>query len=301
MSDSGANSSNGRYPDFVCIGAQKAGTTWLHQKLARHPDVWLPALKEVHYFDAVHLHDSLGANLDAARRAAAIRSIQSALKGNLTEAQKLLRIRSITSIGVRELSDAWYGAIFQEAPAQAICGEITPEYAMLPPQGVEHMVRLQPGIKIIFIMRDPIDRAWSALRMMKKRTGSEGPLPIRDRPHGRKFLERADYAATLERFQRQISKANFLELYFDDLVERPEALLQQVCAFLGVDFAAGKFKRLDKRIHRGEPAVMEPETYNRLRQELAPAYERLLNLKNPLFEKWYSRHYGEQTAASHIG
>lgn len=301
MSDSGANSSNCRFPDFVCIGAQKAGTTWLHQKLARHPDIWLPALKEVHYFDAVHLDDSFGANLDAARRDAAIRSIQSTLKGNLTDAQKLLRIRSIASIGMRELSDAWYGAIFQEAPAQAVCGEITPEYAMLPPEGIEHMIRLQPGIKIIFIMRDPIDRAWSALRMMKKRVGSEGSLPARDRPHGRKFLERADYAATIERFQRQISKTNFLELYFDDLVERPEALLQQVCAFLGVDFAAGKFKRLDKRIHRGEPAVMESETYNRLRQELAPAYDRLLNLKNPLFERWHSRHYGEQPAASHIG
>lgn len=300
MSDAGANSSNCRFPDFVCIGAQKAGTTWLHQKLARHPDVWLPALKEVHYFDAVHLDDSVGANLDAARRDAAIRSIQSTLKGNLTDAEKLLRIRSIASIGMRELSDAWYGAIFQEAPMQATCGEITPEYAMLPPEGVEHMVRLQPGIKIIFIMRDPIDRAWSALRMMKKRAGSEGPLPIRDRPHGRKFLERADYAATIERFQRQISKANFLELYFDDLAERPEALLQQVCAFLGVDFAAGKFKRLDKRVHRGEPAAMEPETYHRLRQELAPAYERLLDLKNPRFEAWYSRHYGEQSAASHI-
>lgn len=38
-------------PDFLGIGAQKAGTTWLHANLAAHPGVFLPATKELHYFD----------------------------------------------------------------------------------------------------------------------------------------------------------------------------------------------------------------------------------------------------------
>mgnify|MGYP003645700298 FL=1 len=38
------------YPDFVCIGAQKAATTWLYNVLRRVPGVFLPAIKELHYF-----------------------------------------------------------------------------------------------------------------------------------------------------------------------------------------------------------------------------------------------------------
>ena len=39
------------YPDFLIVGAQKAGTTWLHRNLRAHPQVWMPHDKELHYFD----------------------------------------------------------------------------------------------------------------------------------------------------------------------------------------------------------------------------------------------------------
>ena len=38
-------------PDFIGIGAQKAGTTWLHRNLQAHPEIWMPTEKELHYFD----------------------------------------------------------------------------------------------------------------------------------------------------------------------------------------------------------------------------------------------------------
>lgn len=42
-------------PDFICIGMQKAGTTWLAANLSKHPAVWVPPIKEIHYFDEVHV------------------------------------------------------------------------------------------------------------------------------------------------------------------------------------------------------------------------------------------------------
>ena len=39
------------YPDFLGIGAQKAGTTWLHTNLRPHPQIWMPPIKELHYLD----------------------------------------------------------------------------------------------------------------------------------------------------------------------------------------------------------------------------------------------------------
>lgn len=45
-------------PDFLGIGAQKAGTTWLYENLRRHPDIYLPTPKEIHFFDW-HFHRTL--------------------------------------------------------------------------------------------------------------------------------------------------------------------------------------------------------------------------------------------------
>jgi len=48
----------GRVPDFIGIGAQKAGTSWLHAQLCRHPGIWTPG-KEMHYFDRLDgTHDA---------------------------------------------------------------------------------------------------------------------------------------------------------------------------------------------------------------------------------------------------
>ena len=43
-----------KQPDFLCVGAAKAGTTTLHETLRRHPSIWLPATKELHFFDDDH-------------------------------------------------------------------------------------------------------------------------------------------------------------------------------------------------------------------------------------------------------
>ncbi len=47
------------FPDFLCIGAQRSGTTWLHHNLRQHPEIWMPPLKELHYFDEMEMIRSL--------------------------------------------------------------------------------------------------------------------------------------------------------------------------------------------------------------------------------------------------
>jgi hypothetical protein len=46
-------------PDFLCVGAQKAGTSWLYRELEPHPDFWMPPVKELHYLDLVGRAGSL--------------------------------------------------------------------------------------------------------------------------------------------------------------------------------------------------------------------------------------------------
>jgi hypothetical protein len=286
-----------RYPDFIGIGAQKAGTTWLHKMLLQHQDVWLPPVKELHYFNMLHLNGgqrsvSPPAAFEQRLANTTLRSVKRALKSQLAMPEQLKLIYSLSLIGIHEMTDEWYGRIFQAAPEESICGEITPEYAILPDEGIEHIFRLQPRTKIIFILRDPIDRGWSQLKMMQKRAtiadaqNSERTLKKRD------FFARADYMNTIERFRKHVKEEDFLVLYFDDIAERPQEVLSSVCEFLGVNFAPEKFEGLNEATNQGLPATMEPELYNKIRERLEPVYQRLLVLDNPIVKKWYHKHYG---------
>src|SRR5215210_2387932 len=94
-----------RGPDFLVIGAQRAGTTWLHRVLRQHPKLWLPPVKELHYFDKL---DTMRTILDAKER----RRVR--LNGLLSLNPWLFRFW----LGKR--GDAWYAELFHHAQTQGL-------------------------------------------------------------------------------------------------------------------------------------------------------------------------------------
>ena len=102
-----------RLPDFLVLGTQKGGTTSLQQLLGHHPEVFLAAGKEVHYF-SLH-HD-----------------------------QPL----------------SWYAAHYATAAADQRCGDITPFY-LFHPEIPGRIRALLPQVKLIALLRDPVERALS--------------------------------------------------------------------------------------------------------------------------------------------
>ena len=283
-----------RFPDFLGIGAQKAGTTWLHRKLDEHPDIWVPPLKEIHYFD-VHLERTRDpatglTAMDVARIEKSMQTIEGMLKGGRSIRDRMKRIQGTALIGMRTLTDEWYGTIFQDAARHQACGEITPEYALLPDEGIAHITRLCPDIKIIFVLRDPVDRGWSSLRMMQRRTNTVGSHELRQ-VASEDFLFRADYSVTIERYRRHVPTERILLLDFDEIATNPMAFLTKVCDFLGVPVEHGQFKKLETPIHQGQQSELDPLLYQAICARLRPAYERLLALGFPAARRWYDKHY----------
>jgi hypothetical protein len=292
-----------RFPDFIGIGAQKAGTTWLYRMLEQHPDIWVPPLKEIHYFNTLYLDYPRDAKtgmttLDKLRIERSLEMVDWVIRGRQPGIEKIRKIHSLSLIGLREITDHWYGRIFSQAPLTAVCGEITPEYALLADQGIRHMVALNSNLKIILLMRDPIERAWSDIRM--PRQPFQTSFTEREYVMSNRFLERADYVGTLERYRRHVSGTNIFIGYLDDILERPLHFLEGLCAFLEVEFAAAMFANVTTPIHPGQLRELPPQTYDLLRQTLEPTYDRLLTLDHPVVRQWYCRHFGP-SRASHGG
>lgn len=226
------------FPDFLCIGAQKAGTSWLNHHLGRQPQLWLPPIKEIHYFDGYR--DGLWVRMTGRR--ASYRIARQRAKKCLTNLGKTGQIELLAWY-LRYLmlrrSDSWYISLFPHA-GRRIRGEVTPAYAMLDEQTIGHIHTLRPDLKIVYILRDPIQRGWSQFNMnMQKSPGNptSGTREILEQIGSRRSsLERTgDYIGCLSRWEKYFDRELFHICFFDELAEHPEEFLRDVCLFLGVE------------------------------------------------------------------
>lgn len=279
-----------RYPDFLCIGTQKAGTTWLDRNLRRHPGIWLPPIKELQYFNDVHIPASRSWT-ERYRREKGAASLARYLKQVPEEERDAREIACMTAIVTGPISDDWYGRIFAlAAPGQA-CGEISPDYCILPEEGIAHIVRLAPDIRIVLSLRDPIARSWSHMRMISNGRDPDQRRPPEVLARNREVLARSDYPTILARWRRYIPEDRLLVFFMDDIVAEPQAVLERVCAFLGVPYREKLFRRADNPVHVGEAQAIPEPVLAVLKNGLRPTYEGLMSLYPEIGARWAAKYY----------
>jgi hypothetical protein len=133
----------------------------------------------------------------------------------------------------------WYARQFREAGSR-IAGEITPSYCFLPAADIARVANLLPNAQVIFILRNPIDREFSAARRFFERRQRRAPDTVSEsewldylRGTGRPNPY-SDHAANLERWRTGIGPEHVLPIIFDDLSEQPESVLVRVAQHLGL-------------------------------------------------------------------
>jgi hypothetical protein len=227
-----------RQPDFLCIGAQKAGTTWLYHALRQHPQVAMPPIKELHYFDRgkrPYALDLLSKHAPTRRRF--LRWFRDGLHSSRAGWQEAFwNIRFFCL----PRSDRWYAALFPHR-AGLIAGDITPGYAPMGHDKVAHVQRLLPDAKIIYLLRDPIDRAWSQAAMYFRQYHASASIAAVDLQTIRRFildpynLRFGHYHQALQVWQTFFPQDKILVICHDEIDQDPGGSLGQICAFLAID------------------------------------------------------------------
>ena len=261
------------FPDFVGIGAQKAGTTWLHRNLQAHPGVYMPR-KELHYFDR-KANDPSNAltrlfgrgELDARWR----RQVRHWAWVHLVKRPSLRDLRWDLNFYMRPYNDAWYASVF-EGKGGRVAGEITPAYSTLDRQKVERIHGLMPDTKVIFFMRNPIERVWSQIVMSfdKKEKGSAPSVPVEqllERRGLQQIGRLSNYRRTLENWGEFYPEEQVFVGFLEDVHFAPAELLSRLYAFLGVDPTFVP-PRAEKKVHSRSAATMP----TRIAVELARNY-----------------------------
>jgi hypothetical protein len=207
-----------RVPTFVGIGAQKAGTTWLHRNLSLHPQICFPRLKEAHFLD-----------------------LDEHFQRGLT----------------------WYLGLFAGCTTP-LRGEITPDYIMVDRSRVEWLHALNPDLRLILLLRNPVDRAWSAMRYYLSNRGADPasePLEhLRRLASSSLVVRRTQYGRALDLWESVFSPEQLLVGFFEEIAHDPEALLRRVLQHIGADADVDLSRYpLGKRFNPGQEADLPDE------------------------------------------
>lgn len=208
-------------PDFICIGGQKAGTSWLYHQLTTHPDFWMPPVKELYYFDSLS-------------------RIKRRLPPRFKDARDLLFMERLDQLSARPCLDLEeYGKLF-EFKGALLSGDISPSYSMLKDDLVEEVITHFPNLKVIFLARDPVERVWSQLSMEARLE----TIPPFDPSHPDEVarsllwpgvLLRSHASKIVARWRRYSGPDLFRVFFFDDLERDPVRLRRCIISFLGAD------------------------------------------------------------------
>lgn len=265
---------------LFCAGAVKAGTTWLYEYLREHPETYFRTIKEMQYFDRLDSGTLKGrinklnqeiagfeAELDSGKAkwpAWVLRQI-----GDRAEYRKLLQSGDAPTAAYLRYLTAGAGEM-------RLVGEMTPEYGLLPPSRIAEISALAPDVRWVFLMRDPVSRLWSHVRMLVRRTkpapeafagACEAKFDAVLAGKARDVTERGDYKAIHGRLAQGVAADKRLVMFYEQLLT--PAGVARVTSFLGLSNHPAK---LDKRVHEGVAVDMPAPLRARARDWLKPQY-----------------------------
>jgi hypothetical protein len=197
----------GRMPDFFIVGHHKSGTTALYEMLRRHPQIYMPALKEPHFFDS-DLHALANA-----------------------------------PPGTRPETLEQYLALFEDAAPEQRVGEASPSYLRSRTAAGE-IAAAQPAARCIAILREPASFVRSLhLQLVQEHVESEKDLGqavaheriVRNGAPVLRYSDHIHYVEQLKRFDAAFPSEQMLVLIYDDFRRDNEATVRRVLRFLDVD------------------------------------------------------------------
>jgi hypothetical protein len=247
-------------PDFLIIGAQRAGTTALYEYLRRHPSIMGPSWKEIAFFDR---HNGRG---------------ESWYRGQFPN-----RLR--TRIAERRTGRS------------VMVGEASPSY-LAHPHAAKRVAELVPNARLIVLLRDPVERAFShyhhvvtlgreplsfeeAIDREEARTAAEIERMRADPSYfshawwNFTYLSRGRYAEQLDPWLEAFPNGQLLVLQSEELFARPAATHARVLSFLGRE---AQTLRSYPRLNARPRPEMERRTRERLAEYYAGPNERLYEL-----------------------
>lgn len=225
-------------PDFLCVGMEKSATSWLFDQLRTHPDFWIPPVKELRY-----LHTATP-RMDSTSKLLA--QVRQGRKKHLSETDRAF-LREAEALVCKPRDIEKYAALFRPK-AGRISGDISPMYCLLSGEDIAALARCFPNLKVVLMVREPVERAWSHICQLHRMGRFDLTLLADPLAFGKWFesakLKRASMATmALQRWTEHAPSIPFRFYLFDQVASAPAVVRAEIIRFLGGDPGkkSGKF------------------------------------------------------------
>ena len=272
----GLKPGNYPFPDFMIVGPPRTGTTWLYRNLRFHPQVYMSTPKEIIFFDRLDKPNDphFGSN-------------------------RLEWYSSFFSIGrVQRMKGILKDLRALRMPRRIMMGEATASYVIMEEPKINEILVLNPKIKVIMAVRNPIDRARSDLKRhlsvkeeVERHFSSKEFADISSETFANFYtsdymMRCGQFTANIRRWKRTVGPNQVLVYIFDDIIKRPRELLEDIYRFLGVSTRESVFNRnlYTRVIHR----ITEIEMPREHREFLFDVFEDEIRSLNEMFGLHYS-------------
>lgn len=280
------------------VGAAKSGTSWLHRYLDEHPECHFRAIKELQYFNSADWGPEVWEK--KIKRIEKIRDNLAAEAGdpNLSAKRMMNKVRQVADVEHflevmelrREDLNAYRDYVFHEAGDAKVVGELTPAYSLLSEDRLKSMAGLSGDVRFVYLMRDPVERLWSHVRMIaKERCKAPDEYAARAsnvmsrtfRGEEDHIMDRSDYVGALMRLKNAIDPRKLFIGFYEELFS--SSGVRKVCDFLGLTYQE---PQIDKRVHSGIPLQMNSEQRAQALEFLAPQYRAISEMFGRLPSGW---------------
>lgn len=274
---------------FLCVGAQKAGTTWLNSQLNDHPDVGFSDVKEVHYFNTVHNASVLLTR----RKVEHIKNIVNKNPGAVERYFSNLSSGREVDAGLHRLfspvDDEWYISLFK-SNHKKYCADFSPEYALIGVDGYENVKSVSKNQKIVFMMRDPVDRALSAIRYFYKMSGrdiaSVSYEELNSLANSDLIIGMSSYEKTVLDLFAVFSKHQVLFLFYEEVMGDKQGSIDKVCDFLDIEKVVLSAERMNRRVNSTEAFDIPAGIVSDIEKRLSGTYGFMKKEFEHLPSKW---------------
>jgi len=219
-------------PDFILAGTVKSGSTSLYHYLDSHPEVYMSPVKEPHYFSFPDMDFSVFRPLIKKRLLSF--NLEKYLEGNMK--QKVHRAY------IGDWED--YIRLFKNVKNEIAAGEASTSY-LWSPGAAERIREKLPQAKVILVLRDPVQRAFSHYLMDLKIKLAEGNFEkvlqadqsVKNPLWGKAsmYIGLGMYFTQVKRYFDNFDPSNIHVVLYDDIKKSPEEVMNDLYRFLGVD------------------------------------------------------------------
>jgi hypothetical protein len=265
-------------PTFMfCVGATKAGTSWLHEQLSAHPECHFRTIKELHYFTMTKPEHFKAA---VARNAAEMAAV-AALPVTPRRMQRIADMQAWQQVLAKGKidPDAYRGFLTDGASDARLVGDVTPAYALMPEDRMRALSGVAADVRVVYLIRDPLARLWSHVRMIASRSGVadfaaaataqlERILRGDLAGEGQGIVARGDYSGIIAKLRRAFDPTRLLVQFTEDVMTSAGAA--RLAGFLGL---TGLVTNPEVPVHEGKPLSFPGHLRDETLHWLRPQYK----------------------------